>query len=116
MDGRARASSGELDFKWGNDATAGLKRRAQVWPSCRCDRKGLEPNKAGLLDFHRDNVAIRRKPRRLRLKRGERMFAELLEPRKRLVHRDRRFPAHKECGGGREPRRTIRLLGRINRW
>jgi len=48
------------------------------------------------------------------LKRGERSFAAFLKPRKRLVHRDGRFPAHEEGGGGRKPRRPIRLPRRIN--
>lgn len=34
--------------------------------------KGVKPNEAGLLEFHRDNRAIRRKPRRLRLGRAYR--------------------------------------------
>src|SRR5580700_133791 len=114
MDRGARASSGKLDFKRGNDATAGLERRTQVWASRRCDREGLEPHEAGLLEFHRDNVAIRRKSRRRRLKRGKRAFAEFLKPPKRLVHRGGRFPAHEEGGGGRKARRRVRLPGRIN--
>ena len=47
------------------------------------------------------------------LKRGERSFAAFLKPRKRLVHRDGRFPAHEEGGGWRKPRRPIQLPGRI---
>jgi hypothetical protein len=61
-----------------NQAFARLERRTQVWASRRCDREGLEPNEARLFEFHRDNVSILRKPRRLRLKRGECVFAEFL--------------------------------------
>ena len=74
------ASPREFDFKRGSGATAGFERRTQVWASCRCDREGLEPNKAGLVEFHGDNVTVRRPPRRLRLKRDERVFAEFLKP------------------------------------
>src|SRR6516162_11158701 len=109
MNGRTRARSGKLDFKRGHAATVGLERRVQGWTSRRCDREGLEANEAGLFELHRDHVAILRKPRRLRLKRGERTFTEFLKPRKRLVHRNGRFPANQKGGGGRKPRGSIRL-------
>src|SRR5260370_23415766 len=115
MDGGASSWSGELDFKRRNDAATGLERRTQDGFSRGCDRERFEPSAAGLLEFHRDDVPVRRKPWRLRLKRGSRAFAEFLKPRKRLGHRGGRFPAHQEGGGRRKPRSRIRLLGRINR-
>src|SRR5262249_46216587 len=108
------ASSSELNFKRGNSGTGGFERRKQIRASCRRGRERVEPNEAGLVEFHRDNVTVRRKPRCLRFKRDKRVFAEFLKPCKRLVHRDGRFPTHKEGRGGRKPRRPIRLLGRIN--
>jgi len=66
MDGRAGASPGELGFKRGDDATAGLKCRAQVWSSCGVAAKGSNPAKPGLVEFHRDDVAILWNPRHLR--------------------------------------------------
>src|SRR5713101_6295414 len=115
MGGGARACSGELDFKRRNGAAAGLERRTQDGFSRGCDRERLKTSAAGLLEFHGDDVPVRRKPRRLRLKRGDRAFAEFLKTRKRLGHGGGRFPAHQEGGGRRKPRRRIRLLGRINR-
>src|SRR6266851_52952 len=115
MGGGASACSGELDFKRRNGAAAGLERRTQDGFSRGCDRERFEPSAAGLLQFHGDDVPVRRKPWRLRLKRGDRAFAEFLKPRKRPGHRGGGFPAHQEGGGRRKPRSRIRLLGRINR-
>src|SRR6266851_1949986 len=115
MGGGTRACSGELDFKRRHDAAAGLERRTQEGFPRGCDRERFEPSAAGLLEFHRNDVPVRRKPWRLRLKRGSRAFAEFLKPRKRLGHGGGRFPAHQEGGGRRKLRRRIRLLGRINR-
>src|SRR5258708_6703779 len=113
MGGGTRACSGELDLKRRHDAAAGLERRTQEGFPRGCDRERLETSAAGLLQFHGDDIPVRRKPRRLRLKRGHRAFAEFLKPRKRLGHGGGRFPAHQEGSRGRKPRRPIRLPGAI---